>query len=156
MEPDFPMQFYWDLCAALREIKHADLEFLKKYDVGPAQFRIMRYTHGKRGGVNLKDIATLMEVSPSNASRLVDKLVQKGWIDRSISPISKREILLQLTPDGKKMLKRIAPEQRKNIGKLLNAKLSQHDLEQLHELLQKLLGGQQSQEEYAEECDRAI
>ncbi|MBB5021028.1 MarR family winged helix-turn-helix transcriptional regulator [Desulfurispira natronophila] len=148
MEPNLPMKFYWDLCTMLRELKHADMEFLKKFDVGPAQFKILQYTHGKRNGVNLKDIASLMEVSPSNASRLVDKLVQKGWMDRSVSPKSKREILLQLTPDGKKMLKKIAPEQRRNIGMVLQSRLSHEELEQMHRLMRRFMEAGQVKEGY--------
>lgn len=139
MRPEFPLTLYWNLGVVLRDLKHVDSEFLRTFDVGPAQFKVLYYINSCRNGANLKEIANLMDVSPSNASRLVEKLVQKEWADRIISPESKREIIVKITREGKRMLRKLAPEQWRVIKDYLSSRTSNDQLEKLNELLESII-----------------
>lgn len=46
----------------------------------------------------------------SNASRLVDKLVEKGWAERSTCMYDRRQVDVVITTAGQKLLKEIEPE----------------------------------------------
>lgn len=58
------------------------------------------------GAANLGDLADGMGVTPSTASRLVDRLVQAGFVDRRAAQHSRREISVQLTQHGRTTLQR--------------------------------------------------
>jgi DNA-binding MarR family transcriptional regulator len=55
---------------------------------------------------NLGTLAENMGVTVSTASRLVDRLVSAGWVDRAPSPHNGREISLRLTDAGGSLLHR--------------------------------------------------
>ena len=57
-------------------------------------------------GCTLNDLAAAMGVTVSMTSRLVDRLVAAGLVDRKPSPQTRREISLLLTPAGRGRLQR--------------------------------------------------
>jgi len=57
-------------------------------------------------GANLNGLAAAMGVTVSTASRLVDRLVTAGLVDRRPSPQTRRELRLTLTPAGRGRLQR--------------------------------------------------
>lgn len=57
-------------------------------------------------GANLNDLALAMGVTVSTTSRLVDRLVTAGLVDRKPSPQTRREISLELTSAGRGRLQR--------------------------------------------------
>jgi DNA-binding MarR family transcriptional regulator len=56
------------------------------------------------GVANLGGLASAMGVTVSTASRLVDRLVTSGLVDRQPSPRSRRELALTLAPAGRGLL----------------------------------------------------
>jgi DNA-binding MarR family transcriptional regulator len=58
------------------------------------------------GTANLGRLAEEMGVALSTASRLVDRLVRAGLVDRRPSPRTRREIELAISPDGRATLDR--------------------------------------------------
>jgi len=57
-------------------------------------------------GVNLMQLSEGMGVTVSTTSRLVDRLVAAGLVDRRPSEVTRREITLTLTPQGESLLAR--------------------------------------------------
>jgi DNA-binding MarR family transcriptional regulator len=55
-------------------------------------------------GANLLQLTDGMGVTVSTASRLVDRLVSAGFVDRRPSEATRREITLSLTRQGKSLL----------------------------------------------------
>src|SRR5690348_3867283 len=55
---------------------------------------------------SLVQLAEGIGVTPSTTSRLVDRLVAAGLVDRRTSPESRRQIELRLSPDGEATLDR--------------------------------------------------
>jgi len=60
----------------------------------------------EQGGANLGQLAAGMGVTVSTASRLVDRLVAAGLVDREPSPRSRREVSLGVTAQGADLLDR--------------------------------------------------
>ncbi len=46
------------------------------------------------------ELKTVLSVDPGAMTRMLDRLVCKGWIERLPNPNDKRGVLVQLTPDG--------------------------------------------------------
>jgi DNA-binding MarR family transcriptional regulator len=55
---------------------------------------------------SLVQLAEGIGVTPSTTSRLVDRLVAAGYVERRTSPESRRQIELRLSPDGESTLDR--------------------------------------------------
>ena len=74
---------------------------LKPFGMSWQQFNIMRILRGQRGKpVTLKLVSERMIDRMSNTSRLVDKLVAKGYVVRTIDQDDRRQVALTLTSEG--------------------------------------------------------
>ena len=73
----------------------------------------------------------------SNTTRLVDKLIIKGWVKRNVCELNRRKIEIFITDEGLKILKQLDPIIEQNNKNILS-NLSNKELEQLNSLLDKL------------------
>jgi DNA-binding MarR family transcriptional regulator len=60
----------------------------------------------RQGEANLVQLADDMGVTVSTTSRLVDRLVAAGLVDRRVAAHTRREVALRLTPRGRSLLMR--------------------------------------------------
>ena len=65
-----------------------------------------------RGPLNLTDLAAVMGVHPSNATRAADPLVVRGLLDRRESPADRRRNVLSLAADGQALVDAIVERRR--------------------------------------------
>ncbi len=56
------------------------------------------------------DIAHILDISPSAATTIIDRLYKNGWIERDRSDKDRRIVWLKLTDDGKRLLYDIETE----------------------------------------------
>lgn len=63
------------------------------------QFRML-VVLSMRGATKLVVLADQLQVAPSTAMRMVDRLIAAGLADRQTNPGNRRETLLQLTDEG--------------------------------------------------------
>jgi DNA-binding MarR family transcriptional regulator len=59
-------------------------------------------------GIPLKDLAAEMMLAPNGAVQLVDRMVKQDLVRREPSPTDRRSVLLVLTPQGRRTLRRLA------------------------------------------------
>lgn len=78
---------------------------LKPLGISIQQFNVLRILKGKAPeAVCLADISCRMVDKMSNASRLVDKLFQKGYVERQVCTQDRRQIDVTLTNSGAEVL----------------------------------------------------
>lgn len=65
------------------------------------------------------DLAELLEVHPSNATRLVDRMVAKGLVERQASPDDRRVVSLGATAGGRAVVGRALRRRRRAIEETL-------------------------------------
>ncbi len=110
---------------------------LKPFDVSLQQFNVLRILRGQKGKpANLSTLNERMVTKMSNTTRLVDKLIIKGFVSRITCPSNRRKVEISITPEGKKVLKKIDSQiakAEKNILKNISSK----ELEQLNNLFNK-------------------
>ncbi|MDX3191759.1 MarR family transcriptional regulator [Streptomyces sp. MN03-5084-2B] len=82
------------------------------------QFRLLVVLQ-TRGPLKHADLSEYLQVTPSTASRMVDRLVSVGMVDRQHSPVSRREIVLALTKEGAKVVRQVTARRRKEIAKIV-------------------------------------
>jgi DNA-binding MarR family transcriptional regulator len=111
---------------------------LKPYDISLQQFNVLRILKGqKEKPANLSTIQERMVTKMSNTTRLVDKLINKGYVKRVICESNRRKVEITITKQGKKLLGNINPVMDKFENKVTSS-FSTEDLIQLNELLNKL------------------
>lgn len=82
------------------------------------QLRVLMLIAG-HGRMNLGALAGAMDVHPSNASRACDRLVQAGYLSRTESTIDRRNLMLELTRDGRALIDELIDHRRAAITKIL-------------------------------------
>jgi DNA-binding MarR family transcriptional regulator len=85
----------------------------------PPQLRALVVV-GHHGSLNLNQLADELGVIPSSASRLCDRLVAAGFLDRKVSEQNRREVVLTLRPEGQRLLETIEHDRRDALGDVLN------------------------------------
>src|SRR5215470_9254545 len=83
------------VAVAARSIAQAD------ESVTLPQFRTL-VALAARGAQNVGELADEIGVHPSTCTRMCDRLVGKGLIDRAVSAQSRREVEVHLTPAGRR------------------------------------------------------
>ena len=76
-------------------------QFIKDFGLSPQQYNVLRILRGQSPNPILGgDLQKRMLHKMSNATRIVDKLVEKGFADRIKSDEDKRQILVSITKPG--------------------------------------------------------
>ncbi|WP_410596113.1 MarR family winged helix-turn-helix transcriptional regulator [Amycolatopsis sp. lyj-23] len=72
-------------------------------------------------GINLTSLAELLGTTPPLASRLCDRLQAAGFVERTLSKHSRRELSLRLSERGRAHLDRVRARRTKHIAAVLAA-----------------------------------
>ena len=111
---------------------------LKPFGLSLQQYNVMRILRGQKGKpANLSTIQERMIDKSSNTTRLVDKLIKKGWVERSICEQNRRKVEILITPEGLDVLSQLDPVME-NHNKTMLKNLSENDLEHLNLFLDTL------------------
>jgi DNA-binding MarR family transcriptional regulator len=78
-----------------------------------------------RGSVSLSELSEAMNIHLTRASRLCDRLVVKGLINRADDPANRRQLTLTLTPDGERVVQEVMRRRGEAIKSLMD-RLSKH------------------------------
>jgi DNA-binding MarR family transcriptional regulator len=92
-----------DFRATISQIKCASSERLLRLGVSMAQVHIM-YTLQRTGEMTMSHLADVLNVSLSNATGLIDRLEERGFIQRDRVPTDRRIVLVRLTLSGETLL----------------------------------------------------
>ncbi|ANS62442.1 transcriptional regulator [Streptomyces lincolnensis] len=82
------------------------------------QFRML-VVLSARGATKLVTLADLLQVAPSTAMRMVDRLIAAGLADRHLNPDNRRETLLQLTEEGLRTVEAVTTRRRTEIATIV-------------------------------------
>jgi DNA-binding MarR family transcriptional regulator len=83
------------------------------------QFRLL-VVLSRRGPVKLTALAEHLGVNPSTVTRMIDRLIAVGLVDRQVSPTSRREVIIDLTDDGASVVARVTQQWRRDIARIVN------------------------------------
>jgi DNA-binding MarR family transcriptional regulator len=112
---------------------------LKNHDITPEQYNVLRILRGSHPKpVMLAGITARMIDKSSNATRLVEKLRQKGLLKREICENNRRQVDILITEKGLSLLKKIDGEAEGWLEQLKN--ISKADAQELNRILDKLRG----------------
>jgi len=118
-------------------INNLNAKFFRAYQISPQQFNVLRILRGSYPKpLTLNLITERMIDIMSNATRLVDKLVIKGFVSKKINEYNRRQVDILITKDGLDLLASIDIVMDKILDKYNN--LTEEEAIQLNKLLDKL------------------
>ncbi|MFJ5528827.1 MarR family winged helix-turn-helix transcriptional regulator [Streptomyces sp. NPDC093261] len=83
-----------------------------------AQFRML-VVLSTRGTTKLVALAELLQVAPSTAMRMIDRLIAAGLAERQTNPANRRETLLTLTEEGRRTVEDVTARRRAEIAAIV-------------------------------------
>ena len=81
------------------------------------QFRVLVLLHG--GPMRSGALAEYLGVHPSTFTRMADRLVSFGWVERQEAPENRREVHVRLTPSGAELVDQVMRRRRAAIAEIL-------------------------------------
>jgi DNA-binding MarR family transcriptional regulator len=113
--------------------------WLKKSGITPEQFNVLRILRGSfPQPMMLTEITGRMIDKSSNCTRLVEKLRQKGLVNRQTCENNRRQVDISITDKGQHVLKKIDASQPAWMETM--GKISKTEAKELNRILDKLRG----------------
>jgi DNA-binding MarR family transcriptional regulator len=91
--------------------------------------------------LRMRDLADQLFVAQSGITRIIDRLVDQGWVTREQEPDDRRTIYARLTSQGRGVLALAAPVYLRTVTQQLGGDLSAEDLSELRRVLRRVLEG---------------
>ena len=73
------------------------------------------------GEMNLNRLAELLDVTPSTAMRMIDRLLTANLVTRQDNPTNRREVVLGLTDEGRQVVRDVTGARRAEIARIVKA-----------------------------------
>jgi len=73
-----------------------------------------------RGEQNVSQLAEALEIHPSTATRLCDRLLAKGLIERRTSAASRREVTVGISSAGARIVRGVTSRRRREIRRVVS------------------------------------
>lgn len=115
--------------------------FLSTFNLTPAKMNVLMIIkhQGKQEGISQAEIGMRLMVSPSNMTRLLDKLIREGLVSRSALVTDRRVKLIRITTKGSALLDNVWPGYTQLIERLASL-LKLDDQKSIALVLQRWLG----------------
>ena len=119
---DDSQQFVTALLSASRVLVGVSARSLAEVEgtVTVTQFRtlVVLDSHGE---INLNRLAELLGVNASTALRMIDRLLVAGLVTRRDNPANRREVLLGLSPAGRRVVRKVTRRRRTELARVVAA-----------------------------------
>ena len=107
----------------------------------PAYECLVRLSEAGDGRMRMSDLATVATLTPSGLTRLVDKLVADGLVERVRCESDARVVYAAITPAGTQRLKDAYPTHLRGVRQHFIDRLTPTQLASLHTALAPLVSG---------------
>lgn len=72
-----------------------------------------------REEINLSSLADLLSVTSSTAMRMINRLLTVGMVTRRDNPTNRREVLLGVTEEGRRLVRQVTAKRREEITRIV-------------------------------------
>ena len=110
--------------------------FMSKYDLTMAQFNILRILRGAKDMINVNTVKERMIEKSPNTTRLMDKLIDKGLIERMRCSEDRRVVYVKISEQGLNLLAEM--DKSLDVNTLIKANLTDEEANTLSDLLDKV------------------
>ncbi|MDR3653648.1 MAG: MarR family transcriptional regulator [Paludibacter sp.] len=122
----------------VKQLNYTFLQTLKKHELTEPQYNILKVLKGfhSEGPSSIGFLKERMLDKSSDVSRIVDKLFEKGFIDRKENPIDRRQKDVEITDQGLVLLSGM--DDCENTADTLLKNLTNEEVQELNRLLDKI------------------
>lgn len=110
--------------------------FFKTYGITNKQYNILRILKGADEPLSTSQIRHRMLDKMSDTTRLIDRMITKGWVKKSVSEIDRRLVDIMITDEGLDLLDQIRGIEVK--AEEIFSNLSEEEIQKLSHLLDKV------------------
>jgi DNA-binding MarR family transcriptional regulator len=122
-------------------IRTLDRELRDEHDLPLAAYDVLlRLARVPGRSLRMTDLAQRVMLSPSGVTRLVDRLVAKGFVQRRPDPDDARVALARLTEEGLRQLRRAARTHLRGIREHFTGRLGETQLRNVASGLETITG----------------
>jgi DNA-binding MarR family transcriptional regulator len=129
--------FYERFAAVLRCIRGVSAEAYAAIEIGSTQAKFLRHI-GENSHISQAQLARATNTAPTLTGRVVEPLIEHGWVRRRRSSEDRRQYVLELTASGKRMRERVEMA-RKGVIQSLARVLDEKDAENFEVIAAKIL-----------------
>lgn len=118
----WPMEVVGRVSRASRLLERALKDFFRSHGVEPWEFDVLATLRRAGSPYRLRVgqlLTSVMVNSPTLTNRL-DRLVEKGLVDRTVDPQNRRSVVVTLTPQGLELVDALVGEHVANEARLLS------------------------------------
>ncbi|WP_158605874.1 MarR family winged helix-turn-helix transcriptional regulator [Taibaiella sp. KBW10] len=110
----------------------------KAHGVTSAQYNVLRILNGSANALTVAAVQQRMLFKASNVTRIIDKLLDKHYIDKKISSTDKRVIYITISEKGKALLAAMTPKVLEKEREMMSKNLTEQEAEMLSDLMDKM------------------
>jgi DNA-binding MarR family transcriptional regulator len=107
------------LLVASRSLVGVAARSIAGIDVTLPQYRALVVV-GSRPGASVGDLAAALDIHPTTATRMCDRLVAKGLVRRTQAAGDRRAVELHLTAAGRRLLRRVVERRRRDLAVIVS------------------------------------
>lgn len=130
-------EFYDRFAAVYRCVRGLGEQAYADIGVGTAQAKFLRHI-GMNSHISQADLARITATAPTLTGRVLEAMVEHGWVQRERSTEDRREYTLELTPAGKRIRDRVV-QARDSMIRRLSRVLDARDVEDFDRIADKIL-----------------
>lgn len=130
-------QFLDRFSGLARAVRLAGAQAYASFDVGSAQARFLRHLQ-QFPGSSQADLARATATDPTLTGRVLESLVERGWVRRERSQADRRQYVLTLSAQGRRVCERVNGA-RGEIAQRMVAALDERDVRDFERVAGKLL-----------------
>lgn len=124
--------------AAMLELRCISSQRMHRQGVSMTHYHVMSMLE-RHGEMTMSRLAEMLDVSLSNTTGLVDRMEERGLVERLRSADDRRVVLARITPSGRQLLREVEGLKGETIGLLL-ARLDGARLERIALAMEDLRG----------------
>jgi DNA-binding MarR family transcriptional regulator len=128
----------YNLSQSVSWLNNSTRELLKPYQITPKQYSILRNLAKEADfAFSIQEVRNGLADKMSDASRLIDRLVKKGYLEKFPSKEDRRSNLVCISTSGLRILKQINAR-KEELDRLISDRLSEKEISKLNKLLSRL------------------
>jgi DNA-binding MarR family transcriptional regulator len=120
-----------------RRLRAAAAQRYASFEVGSTQARFLRQL-GQDAPLSQAELARKTVTDPTLTGRVLQTLIERGWVERRRSSDDRRKYLLELSASGRRARARVEAA-REQLARRMQATLDQRDLKDFERIAAKLL-----------------
>jgi DNA-binding MarR family transcriptional regulator len=131
----------WELLVRFhrRATRAMDAELRERHGLSLDDYDLLHQLRQADRPLRMTDLAERLLVANSSCNRLVARLAQRGLVDRRPGPSDRRQVLVALTAEGRRIHRRMAVTHRRDIERLMVGRMSPEERATVAAILGRLL-----------------